>query len=216
MSGLLMVDPIQQFFGDDRLPLAHGLVYTYSAGTSTPLATYSDAALAVPNANPVGLDALGKAVIYLGPGNYKIDVQSALGVSIDGYPRDNVAGSPWVQTGFGTSGQILTSGGNGVVPAFATLKVSPAYLAKTANYNAVAGDVVSCTGTFTVTLPLAAANPNLMIWVVNNGVGTITVSPSGADTVGLNTSQTCYPGTASQQGDALAFISNGLANWMIV
>ncbi len=83
-------------------------------------------------------------------------------------------------------------------------------------YTAVANDFVSCSGTFTVTLPAAAANANAAIWVCNNGTGTITVGRTGSDTVGLATSQSLFPAaTASNQGDEMTFISDGISNWAI-
>ena len=55
----------QQFFDNDGAPLAGGKVYSYTAGTSTPLATYTDQGGATPNANPVILDANGEANIWV-------------------------------------------------------------------------------------------------------------------------------------------------------
>lgn len=91
------------------------------------------------------------------------------------------------------------------------------YVAKTANYTAVANDLVSCTsGTFTVTLPLASSNANRVIEVANNGTGTITVGRTSSDTIGLATSQTLAAASASAQGDALTFYSDGISNWIIL
>lgn len=53
-------------------PVAGGKVNTFAAGTATPLATYSDSALTVLNANPVILDSAGRATIYLQALGYKI------------------------------------------------------------------------------------------------------------------------------------------------
>lgn len=44
-------------------PLAGGKIYTYEAGTTTPLATYQDLAGATANTNPVILDSAGMAQI---------------------------------------------------------------------------------------------------------------------------------------------------------
>lgn len=93
----------------------------------------------------------------------------------------------------------------------------PNYTAKTGTYTAVANDFVSVTsGSFTVTLPSAASNPNQVIWVVNNGTGSITIGRTGSDTVGLATSQTLNPATASAQGDSMTFISDSVSNWNIM
>jgi len=45
-------------------PLVGGLVYTYAAGTSTALTTYTDSTLGTANSNPVVLDAYGNAKIW--------------------------------------------------------------------------------------------------------------------------------------------------------
>ena len=50
----------QQFFDDNGLPLAGGLIYTYQSGSSTPLATYTDSNGNIANANPIVLDAAGR------------------------------------------------------------------------------------------------------------------------------------------------------------
>lgn len=57
--------PKLQFFGSDGLPLAGGLLYTYAAGTTTPLATYTDYTGATQNTNPIVLDSSGQASVWL-------------------------------------------------------------------------------------------------------------------------------------------------------
>lgn len=58
----------QQFFTDAGAPAAGCFLYTYTTGSSsTPLATYTDKAGSVANANPIVLDARGEAIIYLLP-----------------------------------------------------------------------------------------------------------------------------------------------------
>lgn len=57
----------QQFFSNAGLPLVGGKVYTYAAGTSTPLATYQDSAGVTLNTNPIILDSRGEANIWLSP-----------------------------------------------------------------------------------------------------------------------------------------------------
>jgi len=53
--------PNQQFADATGLPYAGGSLAFYASGTSTPLTTYSDSALTVPNTNPVVLDSAGRA-----------------------------------------------------------------------------------------------------------------------------------------------------------
>ena len=57
--------PKLQFFGTDGLPLVGGKLYTYAAGTTTPIATYTDNTQANLNTNPVILDSAGQASVWL-------------------------------------------------------------------------------------------------------------------------------------------------------
>ena len=63
--GNVMPDPKFTGLDNDGNPLSGGKVYFYSAGTSTPLDTYTSSALTSANANPVVLDSAGRATIYL-------------------------------------------------------------------------------------------------------------------------------------------------------
>lgn len=49
-----------QFFDNNGVPLAGGKIYTYAAGTTTPLATYTARDGLTPNANPIILDSAGR------------------------------------------------------------------------------------------------------------------------------------------------------------
>lgn len=57
--------PKLQFFGTDGLPLVGGKLYTYAAGTTTPIATYTDNTQASLNTNPIILDSAGQANVWL-------------------------------------------------------------------------------------------------------------------------------------------------------
>lgn len=70
-----------QFFDDNGDPLAGGKLYTYEAGTSTPKATYTDAGGGTPNANPVVLDAAGRATVFLS-GAYKFTLKTSADVLV--------------------------------------------------------------------------------------------------------------------------------------
>lgn len=91
----------QQFFDDNGEPLVGGKLYSYHAGTSTPLATYQDAEGNTPNTNPIILDANGSAVIFVGPDSYKFVLTD---------PDDNVIwirdGVSHIQTGSITTDKI--------------------------------------------------------------------------------------------------------------
>jgi hypothetical protein len=74
-------------------------IYTYEPGTLTPKATYQDAALTTPNANPVVADARGEVIMY-GSGLYRVILKNAADVTI--YDRDNV-GTPDLSGSSGSS-----------------------------------------------------------------------------------------------------------------
>jgi hypothetical protein len=74
--------PKMQFFDINGEPLVGGKVYTYQAGTTTPLATYTDNTNAYANPNPVILNARGEAAIWLGGLNYKFRLTDANDVEI--------------------------------------------------------------------------------------------------------------------------------------
>lgn len=73
-----------QFLDQNGRPLVGGLVYTYLAGTSTPVATYTDKNGSVPHPNPIVLDSAGSAEIWLSDASaYKFVVKDADGVDQD-------------------------------------------------------------------------------------------------------------------------------------
>ena len=88
MTASLIPTPVMQFFDSNGDPLVGGKVYTYAAGTSTPLATYTDQGGATPNANPVILDSRGEAAIWFGGSSYKLVLKTSADVLI--WTADNV------------------------------------------------------------------------------------------------------------------------------
>ena len=82
--------PKQQIYGSDGNPLVGGKIYTYAAGTTTPLATYTDAGAGTANTNPIILNSLGQANIWLAPASsYKFSVYTSADVLL--YTVDNIA-----------------------------------------------------------------------------------------------------------------------------
>lgn len=55
------------FLGNNGRPLVGGLLFTYVAGTSTKIATYTDSTGGTPNTNPVVLDFRGECNVWLDP-----------------------------------------------------------------------------------------------------------------------------------------------------
>ncbi|MCE6238329.1 hypothetical protein KSA41_04420 [Acinetobacter pittii] len=69
-------------------PLAGGSVFAFEVGTSTPKATFADAAGTIPNTHPIKLDYRGEADIFLLTGRYRFVVYSCTGVKI--YDVDDI------------------------------------------------------------------------------------------------------------------------------
>ena len=83
-----------QFFDNNGVPLAGGLLYSYAAGTTTPLATYTTSAGNTANSNPIVLDAAGRPAneIWLSPVAYKLVLKTSTGVQL--WSMDNLTGLP--------------------------------------------------------------------------------------------------------------------------
>jgi len=82
--------PKLQFFDLNGAPLAGGLLYTYEAGSTTPLATYTDSTGLIANTNPIVLDSRGEANVWLGAAIYKFALYTSVGVLI--WTVDNING----------------------------------------------------------------------------------------------------------------------------
>jgi len=100
-----------QFFDNNGVPLAGGLIYTYEAGTTTPQATYTTNAGTIAHPNPIVLNSAGRVPggeIWLLPTSYKFILQTSAAVLIATY--DNVT-SGLVQA-------IANFTGNGITVSF--------------------------------------------------------------------------------------------------
>jgi hypothetical protein len=84
------INSVPQYFTDDGIPLSGGLVYYYRAGTTTDLETYTDETAAVPNTQPVVLDAAGRLPDVWHEGSAKVVVKNSDGDTI--WERDPVGG----------------------------------------------------------------------------------------------------------------------------
>jgi hypothetical protein len=197
----------QQFFDNNGQPLNGGLIYTYQAGSTTPLASYTTISGNVANTNPIVLDASGRPPtdVWLTYGYfYKFVVKTSAAVTIGTY--DNIYGIVGVQASSGTTiptGLIsLWSGAIGSVPAGwylcdgtnGTPDLRDKFLVgagSTYSVNATGGSadavVVSHTHTATVT------DPGHFHTGVAGGGGTYYQrygTGTGADSVGANTAST--------------------------
>jgi len=111
----------QQFFDNNGIPLAGGLIYTYQAGSSTLLTTYTTVDGNIANTNPIVLDAYGRtpSEIWMQTGySYKFVIQTAGTVTLQ--TLDNLypilQSAPAVSATFTAGMIILWSGSLGSIP----------------------------------------------------------------------------------------------------
>jgi hypothetical protein len=111
-----------QFFDNNGVPLNAGKIYTYQAGSSTPLATYTSSSGLTANANPIILGTSGRPPndIWLSEGYfYKFILKDSSDVTIQTY--DNLYGiigaAPPPATPIPAGGIFLWSGSIGSIPA---------------------------------------------------------------------------------------------------
>ena len=76
-----------QFFDDSGTPLAGGLIYTYAAGGTTPLVTYTSSSGLISHPNPIVLDSAGRInEIWIPEGtSYKFILKSSTNVLIGSF-----------------------------------------------------------------------------------------------------------------------------------
>jgi hypothetical protein len=110
------------FLGLTGLPLSGGRLYSYQAGSSTPLATYTTVSGTIANANPIilGTDGRTPNEVWLTYGyNYKFILQDAVGGTIATY--DDIYGIlgtiPAASSTLPTGMILLWSGSIGSIPA---------------------------------------------------------------------------------------------------
>jgi hypothetical protein len=135
---VIATPPKLQFFDNNGNPLVGGKLYSYAAGTVTPLATYTDAGGGTPNANPVILNSRGEASVWLGTASYKFKLTTSTDVDI--WTVDNIAAISSTVSVFGTGvaatddaaiqAAINLAPVNGVIDLFGTFASSAAKVLK--------------------------------------------------------------------------------------
>jgi hypothetical protein len=181
---------LTQLFDNNGDLLAGGQVYTYAAGTTTPLATYSNSTGSA-NANPVVLDSAGRANIFLTPDvGYKFVVQDA---------DDNV---------LLTVDNIISA--SGTASSSTSYEVNCSYVGTPGAQATMAVHQAIRTATFPVNFSGADAsvgtNPGSTyeVSIQNNGVeiGTVTFDTSGTPTFATTGGAT----KAIAFGDRITFV----------
>ena len=116
-----------QFFNNDGVPLAGGLIYTYAAGTNTPSATYTTGAGTVAHSNPIVLDSAGRiptGEIWLTDGvAYKFVIKDASMTLIGTY--DNIVGINSNFVNYTSSQEIQTATAGQTLFTLTTMQYQP-------------------------------------------------------------------------------------------
>ena len=129
---VLAPEPKAQFFAADGTPLVGGKVYTYAAGTTTPLATFTDASANTPNTNPVILDARGECNLWFAPATgYKVVLKDANDVL------------QWTVDNISTYGSLASQNFNNVSITGGTISGVTATFDLTGNVSGNAGTVTN-------------------------------------------------------------------------
>lgn len=109
---VLYTNHFVQFFDNNGNPLSNGKLFAYSAGTTTPKATYTTEAATVENSHPIVLDAAGRATVFI-EGSYRFDLFDENDVLIEStddvtsFTTLNEAGDPFFQSFSGDGSQTV-------------------------------------------------------------------------------------------------------------
>lgn len=135
---VLAPPPKAQFLDANGNPLVGGKVYTYAAGTTTPLTTFTDATATTPNTNPIILDSRGECDLWFSTAtSYKVVLKDANDVT------------QWTVDNIATYGTIAGQNANNVTITGGAIS------GVTATFN-LTGDVSGNAGTVTNGVYLAA------------------------------------------------------------
>jgi hypothetical protein len=119
-----------QFFDNSGAILAGGLLYTYAAGTTTPLATYQDSGGVTVHTNPIILDSAGRVPteVWMTAGSaYKLVLKTSTGISL--WTMDNLRGIndvssvPWSAI----TGEPTTLAGYGITDGITAATAASTY-----------------------------------------------------------------------------------------
>lgn len=136
-----------QFFDSNGDPLAGGLLYTYNAGTTTPVSTYTSRSGAAFNTNPIVLNSSGRtpAEIWLEGGVlYKFVLKDSTFVQIGSYDNIPAVNDPT------TTNNLITVAGTNALTGLAipplegyTAGAQYTFIAQNTNTGAVTLDIDS-------------------------------------------------------------------------
>lgn len=202
------LSPAPYFTGLDNSgnPLSGGLLYTYAAGTTTPLATYADSGLVTPLSNPIVLDSAGRAVIYLTNTSYKFILKTAGGTTLETVDPVTSVGAANSGLVGAAIGEVFVFGGDPTSPITSTTYPTGATYDKchagTALFNLDSGSLAS--GTYVIeAMGLVASAATITVAIVN-------VTDGSPDTPLATLTLTSTTGDRAQSG-SITFAGAGSA-----
>lgn len=172
MSTNLSSVPKLQFFDNNGNPLVGGKLFTYAAGTTTPLATYTDSTGVTPNTNPIILDSRGEANVWLDATQYKFELKTSVDALI--WTVDNISNALNLS-------QLLANSGSAASPPYTFAADTT-----TGMYLAAAGQIgLSANGT-----PVLRSTDTQMIIGQSGGANDVDVTHFGDTAQTGNVTQT--------------------------
>ena len=147
-----------QFFTNNGVVLSGGLIYSYTAGTNTPLATYTTSAGNIAHTNPIVLDSAGRVpsggeIWTTVTSSYKFILKDSSGATIGTY--DNLSSPVYANN------IIYNEGGTNAVNRTLTSKLQEWLSVK--DFGAVGNGVADDTNAFTSALTAATANQSVLV-----------------------------------------------------
>lgn len=160
MTATLLPPASLQFADANGIPYAGGTLWTYIPGTTTPKASWKDAAQAVLNTNPIVLDIAGRCIIY-GSGAYRTILSTALGVLV--FDQLTTSTTPVIISPAMTPVVTASTTDAGLIAAGIDSDIVP--LLKSATVNVLLNTVVASGA--------ISANPSIAFGPVGNAFATL-------------------------------------------
>lgn len=206
LPGSPLINPRIQFFDANGDPLASGKLYSYEAGTSTPLPLYTDEDLDPLNAasNPVVLNSSGRPAtnLYMLPQGYKFILQDANSNVI--WTADEISDPPYVV--FDTLANVAAEGSR---------DVTDGYVIDESTDNTVTVLPDPTPDPCTVVLP-AASDRGFPLTIINLSTSVdVAVSPAGSDTINGQSGDLTLAFGASPVFSGVTLNSDGISNWLM-